>query len=134
MKSTTTVYSNIEQAFKISELAVAAGASFVARGTVYHANQLLGLMEKGFLKQGFSVVEVISHCQTQYGKLNRMGGAVAMLEWQRDHAVPVEQAAKMSQETLADKFLTGVLVDREMPVYEDEYEKVRARAQEAEGG
>ena len=134
MKSTTTMYSNIEQAFKISELAVAAGASFVARGTVYHANQLVGLMEKGFLKQGFSVVEVISHCQTQYGKLNRMGGAVAMLEWQRDHAVPVEQAAKMSQESLADKFLTGVLVDREMPVYEDEYEKVRARAQEAEGG
>ena len=134
MKSTTTVYSNIEQAFKISELAVAAGASFVARGTVYHANQLSGLMEKGFLKQGFSVVEVISHCHTHYGKLNRMGGAVAMLEWQRDHAVPVEQAANMSPESLADKFLTGVLVDREMPVYQDEYEKVRARAQEAEGG
>jgi 2-oxoglutarate ferredoxin oxidoreductase subunit beta len=134
MKSTTTIYSSIEQAFKISELAVAAGASFVARGTVYDANQLLGLMEKGFLKQGFSVVEVISHCQTQYGKLNRMGGAVAMLEWQRDHAVPVGQAAKMSQESLADKFLTGVLVDREMPVYQDEYEKVRARAQETEGG
>jgi len=134
MKSTTTIYSSIEQAFKISELAVAAGASFVARGTVYHANQLSGLMEKGFLKQGFSVVEVISHCHTQYGKLNRMGGAVAMLEWQRDHAVPVEQAVKMSQESLADKFLTGVLVDREMPVYQDEYEKVRARAQEVEGG
>jgi 2-oxoglutarate ferredoxin oxidoreductase subunit beta len=63
-----------------------------------------------------------------------MGGAVAMLEWQRDHAVPVGQAAKMSQESLADKFLTGVLVDREMPVYQDEYEKVRARAQETEGG
>ena len=134
MKSTTTIYSSIEQAFKISELAVAAGASFVARGTVYHANQLSGLMEKGFLKQGFSVVEVISHCHTQYGKLNRMGGAVAMLEWQRDHAVPVEQAEKMSQESLAGKFLTGVLVDREMPVYQDEYEKVRARAQETEGG
>ena len=134
MKSTTTIYSSIEQAFKISELAVAAGASFVARGTVYHANQLSGLMEKGFLKQGFSVVEVISHCHTQYGKLNRMGGAVAMLEWQRDHAVPVDQAEKMSQESLAGKFLTGVLVDREMPVYQDEYDKVRARAEEAEEG
>jgi 2-oxoglutarate ferredoxin oxidoreductase subunit beta len=134
MKSTTTVYSSIEQAFDISELAMAAGASFVARGTVYHANQLSGLMEKGFLKQGFSVVEVISHCHTQYGKLNRMGGAVAMLEWQRDHAVPVGEATTMSRESLADTFLTGVLVDREMPVYQDEYDKVRARAQEREGG
>jgi 2-oxoglutarate ferredoxin oxidoreductase subunit beta len=134
MKSTTTIYSSIEQAFKISELAVTAGASFVARGTVYHANQLSALMEKAFLKQGFSVVEVISHCHTQYGKLNRMGGAVAMLEWQRDHAVPVEQAARMSEESLEGKFMIGVLVDREMPVYQDEYEKVRARAQEREGG
>jgi len=133
MKSTTTAYSNVEQAFKISELAVTAGASFVARGTVYHANQLAGLMEAAFRKQGFSVVEVISHCHTQYGKLNRLGGAVAMLEWQRDHALPVEQAAKAAPEALADKFLTGILVDREMPVYEDEYEKIRVRAQHREG-
>src|SRR3990172_3115290 len=37
MKSTTAVFRNIEQAFDISELAVTAGASFAARGTVYHA-------------------------------------------------------------------------------------------------
>ncbi len=128
MKSTTTVYSNIEHAFKISELAVTAGASFVARGTVYHAKLLDGLMQKAFAKQGFSVVEVISHCHVQYGKLNRMGGAVQMLEWQRDHAVPVEQAAAMPAARLEDKFLIGVLTDRELPVYQDEYEKIRQRA------
>jgi 2-oxoglutarate ferredoxin oxidoreductase subunit beta len=128
MKSTTTVYSNIEHAFKISELAVTAGASFVARGTVYHAKLLDGLMQKAFAKPGFSVVEVISHCHVQYGKLNRMGGAVQMLEWQRDHAVPVEQAAAMPPEKLEDRFLIGVLTDRQLPVYQDEYEKIRQRA------
>jgi 2-oxoglutarate ferredoxin oxidoreductase subunit beta len=128
MKSTTTVYSNIEHAFRISELAVTAGASFVARGTVYHAKLLDGLMQKAFAKPGFSVVEVISHCHVQYGKLNRMGGAVQMLEWQRDHAVPVEQAAGMPPEKLEDKFLIGVLTDRDLPVYQDEYEKIRQRA------
>lgn len=128
MKSTTTAYSNIEHAFKISELAVTAGASFVARGTVYHAKLLDGLMQKAFAKQGFSVVEVISHCHVQFGKLNRMGSAVQMLEWQRDHAVPVEQAAAMAPAKLEDKFLIGVLTDRELPVYQDEYEKIRQRA------
>jgi 2-oxoglutarate ferredoxin oxidoreductase subunit beta len=128
MKSTTTVYSNIEHAFRISELAVTAGASFVARGTVYHAKLLDGLMQKAFAKPGFSVVEVISHCHVQYGKLNSMGGAVQMLEWQRDHALPVEQAAAMAPEKLEDKFLIGVLTDRELPVYQDEYEKIRQRA------
>jgi len=128
MRSTTTVYSNIEQAFKISELAVTAGAVFVGRGTVYHAKLLDDLMEKAFLKQGFSVVEVISHCHTQYGRQNRLGSAVEMMEWQRDHAVPVEKALKMKSEEIAEKILIGVLVDKELPVYQDEYDKIRGRA------
>ncbi|MCX5803073.1 MAG: 2-oxoacid:ferredoxin oxidoreductase subunit beta [Proteobacteria bacterium] len=125
MKSTTTVYSNVEQAFKISELAVTAGAVFVGRGTVYHAKLLDNLMEKAFLKVGFSVVEVIAHCHTQYGRLNRMGSAVEMMQWQRDHAVTVEKANQMKEEELKDKFRIGVLVDRELPVYQDEYNKIR---------
>jgi 2-oxoglutarate ferredoxin oxidoreductase subunit beta len=128
MRSATTVYSNIEQDFRISELAVTAGAVFVGRGTVYHAKLLDSLMEKAFLKPGFSVVEVIAHCHTQYGRQNRLGSAVEMMEWQRDHAVPVEKALKMKSEELKDKIVIGVLVDKELPVYQDEYEKVRERA------
>jgi 2-oxoglutarate ferredoxin oxidoreductase subunit beta len=134
MRSTTTVYSNIEQHFKISELAVTAGAVFVGRGTVYHARLLDDLMEKAFLKPGFSVVEVVSHCHTQFGRQNRLGSAVEMMEWQRDHAVPVEKALKMKPEDLKDKILIGVLVDKELPVYQDEYEKIRERAKGATGG
>lgn len=132
MKSTTTVYSNVEQAFKISELAVTAGASFVGRGTVYHARLLDSLMEKAFMKNGFSVVEVIAHCHTQFGRINRMGSAVEMMEWQKNHAVTVEKAATADEKELADKFLIGVLVDRELPVFQDEYEKVRKRARGVE--
>jgi 2-oxoglutarate ferredoxin oxidoreductase subunit beta len=133
MKSATTVYNNIEQAFKISELAVTAGAAFVGRGTVYHAKLLDSLMEKAFLKKGFSVVEVIAHCHTQYGRQNRLGSAVEMMEWQRDHAVTVEKAAKMKPEELEDKILMGVLVDKELPVYQDEYDKIRERAKNDAG-
>ena len=130
MKSSTTLYSNIEQAFKISELAVTSGAVFVGRGTVYHAKLLDNLIERAILKPGFSVVEVIAHCHTQYGKQNRLGTAVEMMEWQRDHAVTVEKSATMRPEELQDKILIGVLVDKELPVYQDEYEKIRERAKE----
>ena len=132
MKSATTVYSNVEHAFSISELAVTAGAVFVGRGTVYHAKLLDNLMEKAFAKVGFSVVEIISHCHTQYGRMNRLGSAVEMMEWQRDHAVPVEKAARMKEEELQDKFKIGVLVDRDLPAYQDEYEKVRQWAKGTE--
>jgi len=130
MRSTTTVYSNIEQDFRISELAVTAGAVFVGRGTVYHAKLLDSLIEQALLKKGFSVVEVISHCHTQYGRQNRLGSAVEMMQWQRDHALPVEKALKMKSEELKDKVLIGVLINKELPVFQEEYEKIRSRAKE----
>jgi 2-oxoglutarate ferredoxin oxidoreductase subunit beta len=128
MRTTTSPYTHIEHSFMISELAVTAGATFVARGTVYHAKMLDALLEKGLRKQGFSVVEVISHCHTQYGKLNKLGGAVEMLQWQKEHAVMVDKVAEMSPDQLMDKFPIGVLVDRDLPVYTDEYDKIRATA------
>jgi len=85
------------------------------------------------LKPGFSVVEVMAHCHTQYGRVNRLGSAVEMMEWQRDHAVTVEKAAATKPEELEDKILIGVLVDKELPVYQDEYEKIRERAKAAMG-
>ncbi len=128
MKATTALYSNIEQEFKISELAVTAGAVFVGRGTVYHARLLDTLMEKAILKKGFGVVEVISHCHVQYGKQNLLGSAVDMMKWQRDNAVRVNQAKRMKPEELEGKIITGVLVDKELPIYQDEYDKVKERA------
>ncbi len=132
MKSTTSPYTNVEHSFKISELAVTAGAAFVGRGTVFHAKLLDSLIEKAFAKVGFSVVEVIAHCHTQFGRINRMGGAVEMMEWQRDHAVTVEKAQTMTGEELKDKFLIGVLADRELPAFQDEYERVRTWAKGSE--
>ncbi len=130
MKATTALYSNIEQEFKISELAVTAGAVFVGRGTVYHAKLLDGLMEKAILKKGFGVVEVISHCHVQYGKQNLLGSAVDMMKWQRDNAVMVQRTKRMKPEELEGKIITGVLVDKELPIYQDEYDKVKERAKE----
>lgn len=133
MRSSTTIYSNIEQDFKISELAVTAGAVFVGRGTVYHAKLLDSLIEKAILKEGFSVVEVISHCHTQYGRQNRLGTAVEMMELQRDNAVPVEKAATMRAEELQNKIVIGILVNKELPVYQNEYDKIRERAKGTTG-
>jgi 2-oxoglutarate ferredoxin oxidoreductase subunit beta len=72
-RATTAVYGSVEHSFNISQLAVCAGAVFVARGTVYHTRQLDQMIEKALLKKGFSVVEVISQCQTHYGRLNKLG-------------------------------------------------------------
>lgn len=128
MKTTTAVYKNIEHAFPIAEMAVTAGAVFVGRGTVYHARLLDQLIEKALVKEGFGVVEVVSHCHTQYGKLNRLGSAVDMMRLQKEDAISVEKARDMDPTALEGKIVIGVLVDRTVPIYQEEYEKVRARS------
>jgi 2-oxoglutarate ferredoxin oxidoreductase subunit beta len=130
-KAATAVYGHIEQAFSIAELAVTAGAAWVGRGTVYHANLLDQLMEQAILKRGFAVVEAISTCHVQYGRRNRLGGPVAMMTWQKEAAVRVEKAKTMSPAELKDKFSIGVLVDRELPIYTSELRKLRESARAA---
>lgn len=126
--ATTTALYNIEPAFNISELAVTAGAVFVGRGTVYHAEMLYKLIEKALLKKGFSLLEIITHCPTYFGRKNKLGSAVEMMEWQRDFAVPVEKAGQLPPEQMEGKFTIGVLMDKEAPGFLDEYEKVKAQA------
>jgi 2-oxoglutarate/2-oxoacid ferredoxin oxidoreductase subunit beta len=130
-RATTATYGTVEPNFNISQLAVCAGAVFVARGTVFHTRQLDQMIEKALLKKGFSVVEVISQCQTHFGRLNKQGNQIEMMKWQRDHAVPVEKAKTLSPAEMADKFEVGVLVDREAPTYHEEYAKLRLKAKES---
>jgi len=126
--ATTAPYRNIEHAFSIAELAVTAGAGLVARGTVYHANLLDKWIEQAIRKRGFSVVEVISNCHTQYGRRNRLGGPVDMLKQQKKAAIRVEKAQNLSKEELEGKTTIGILVDRDLPIYVKEYRKIREAA------
>ena len=126
--ATTASYGHIEHAFSIAELAVTAGADFVARGTVYHAQLLEDIIETGLRRRGFSVVEVMSNCHIQFGRRNQMGDPVVMMKWLKDHAVTVAKARGMSSEEMGDRFTIGILQDVEKPVYTEEYRKIRDRA------
>ena len=78
------------------------------------------------------MVEVISHCHTQFGAKNKLGDAVEMMRQQKAMAVRVDKAKTMSPEDLAGRLTIGhPLVDRDLPVYTEEYEKIRHTAREA---
>jgi len=129
-KSTTSVYGHVEHAFNIAELAVAAGASFVARSTVYHATHLEEMIKKAINKRGFSVMEIISNCHVQHGRRNKLGGAVEMITGFKDQAVTVAKAEKMSAEELAGKITIGVLTDVDKPISTEEYQRIAGEARE----
>ncbi len=129
--STTSLYGALDQPFDVAALAAATGATFVARTTTYHVKELEKLLLRAFHHKGFSVVEVIAACTTCYGRRNRQGGAVEMMRWQKEVALPIGRAGELSAEELQGRIVTGVMVEREAPEYVEEYEKVKQRASAA---
>lgn len=121
---TTAPYGNIDQPFDIAELAMGAGATFAARGAVYHAALLAKTIEKGIRHKGFSIIDVASLCPTYYGRKNKKGSAVDMMKYQKDNTVMVEKAKTMTEEELNGKIVIGVLRDKEAPEYSEEYAKL----------
>jgi len=122
--STTTPYGNVEKHFSPGELAVAAGASYVGRTTVYHVPQMEKMIMNAIEHRGFSLVEAISNCHTYYGRLNRQGDPVAMVKMFKELAVPVARAKNMTPEELEGKLVTGVLAEVDKTEFCDEYQKV----------
>ncbi|MCP4632690.1 MAG: 2-oxoacid:ferredoxin oxidoreductase subunit beta [candidate division Zixibacteria bacterium] len=123
----TAPHGNVEHPFDVHGLTKGAGATYFARGTVYHAAQMQTLLRGALENKGFSVVEVMSNCHTLYGRLNREGSAVKMIEWMKTHSVNVKAAEKKTPEELEDKFITGVLWQDDRPEYCEQYENLIVR-------
>ena len=127
--ATTAPYGHIEQPFPIAELAVAAGAPFVARSTVYHVQELEKYIAQAITRQGFALVEAMSYCHTTLGRLNRWGSAPDMMRGLKETSITLRQAEKMSEEEKQGKIIRGVLVERDVPEYTQLYEQIIERAQ-----
>ncbi len=133
--ASTSIYKNIEYPFDICKLVEGAGATYIARGTAYHYALTEKLISKALEHKGFSFVEVITQCPTAYGKRNKMGDPYDLLMWQKDHAVPVEQVSKFSQEELEDKFIIGeILVRNDRTEFIEANEQLKERARSIKGG
>jgi 2-oxoglutarate ferredoxin oxidoreductase subunit beta len=134
-RSTTARHGQVEPAFDLCRLAQAAGASFVARGTAGHIRALEKLIKSGIEHKGFSFVEAVVPCPTEFGRRNGMGSAVRMLEDERSRSIAKSKADKLTAEELVGKLVTGVLHDDpEAPEFQETHAAAaRAQADAATG-
>jgi 2-oxoglutarate ferredoxin oxidoreductase subunit beta len=123
--ATTAPFTNIDHDFDTVELAVAAGASFVARTSTYHIQQMTKIFRQAILHEGFSVVEIMSQCPTYFGRKNKIGSAVDMMEYYKNNTTSIGSKAKKENPDLIER---GVFVEKEMPEYCSEYDKIIERA------
>ena len=130
-RATTAPYGNVDRPFDIANLASGAGASFSARGDVYHARETIDIIKQAILHKGFSLVDVYSICPTYYGRKNKKGDAVEMLKWQKENLIPTGRYYSMSEEERANRKLIGILSFNDYPEYTEEYAKVIAGCRRA---
>jgi 2-oxoglutarate/2-oxoacid ferredoxin oxidoreductase subunit beta len=130
-RATTAPYGNIETPFPICDLAAAAGASYVARSTVYHALELDKFISEAILKDGFSVVEAVSYCHTNYGRLNKLGTAADMMRALKDNSLSQTAYGKLSPDEQAHntKIVRGNFLNIDRPQYTASYSNLITQVQ-----
>ncbi len=117
---------NIDPTFDGCKLAIAAGASFVAREKVTEPRKLEKVILEGLKHRGFSFIEALSNCHINLGRKNKMNSAMENLDWIDSITVSKAKYDKMSDEERLNLLPTGILhQDNEAAEYCDMYEEIK---------
>jgi 2-oxoglutarate ferredoxin oxidoreductase subunit beta len=106
-KTSTTGAGNPYRPFDLCRLARAAGATYVARYSVTQPVALINSLQKVLQHTGFSFIDVISPCPTQFGRRNRQGKPEEMIQDLIRISIRKEEAEQLSEEELSGKIVTG---------------------------
>ncbi|TFG03361.1 MAG: 2-oxoacid:ferredoxin oxidoreductase subunit beta [Promethearchaeota archaeon] len=144
-QSTTTPYKMFENRSDGVKLALAAGATYVARTTVAHPRTFMKYFKKGLQHKGTSVIEVITPCVTYFGRKNlnslgventeiegeKMDTGQKMIDWIKQNTIRRNQANLMTEDQLLNKYVIGEFrYQTDKPEYSDEYIKIQKFAME----
>jgi 2-oxoglutarate/2-oxoacid ferredoxin oxidoreductase subunit beta len=123
-RTTTSANGSIEQSFDTVQLALGAGATFVARTTTFDFDEMPRMIEAAMRHRGFSLVEILSQCPTYFGRLNRLGEGRALLDYEKDLTAPEEQ---VTRDELVSHLPTGIFRDEVRGEYTRRYAELCAR-------
>jgi len=129
MITSTSRYGHGEDEFNISELVKASGAGYVAKGTIANPVQLQKFIEKAMQKKsGFRFVEAINICPTHYGRNNKFGKALQMIEELQKNSINLKIAKNMQEEELKGKIVVGEYVNKEVDGFVKRYKEIQKKA------
>jgi 2-oxoglutarate ferredoxin oxidoreductase subunit beta len=126
----TSPHGTLEHTFDICAMVTAAGASYVARWTTFHPRQMRRSIKKAIQKKGFAMVEAVSQCPVQFGKVTKMGKAVDILKHFKDNSIRIEKAKQQNADALEGKIVVGEFVDVEKAELSSEWARIRRQLME----
>jgi 2-oxoglutarate ferredoxin oxidoreductase subunit beta len=117
---------NIDPTFNTCDLAIAAGATFVARESMIDPKKLEKVLIKAMEHKGFSVVEALSNCHINLGRKNKMASAMENLKWIDDITVTKKKYEEMNPDEQLNLLPTGILhEDKEQDEYCEMYAEIQ---------
>ncbi len=119
LKTMTTPYGNVEPPFDLCKLAETAGATFVSRWTTATARQGIRALEGALEHKGFSLVEFVAQCPTNFGRRALQSGDPAKgVRWIADHSATRSKSDAFEGEMSKDAmFILGDFVNKRRPVF-----------------
>jgi 2-oxoglutarate ferredoxin oxidoreductase subunit beta len=106
-KTSTTGEGNPYRPFDLCKLVEAAGAGYVARYAVSQPVSLIHAVKRALLREGFSFIEVLSPCPTQFGRRNTLDRPEEMIQDLIRRCIPREEAERLTAEELEGRIVTG---------------------------
>ena len=97
--------------------------SFILGPRATYHGHLIRSIREALNKKGFRFIEIISPCSTLYGRLNKLGDGLAMMQSFKGRGV-VKRWAKSSEVNTGfhTPITTGHFVDIEKPTYREQME------------
>jgi 2-oxoglutarate ferredoxin oxidoreductase subunit beta len=105
--TSTTTGGNIHRPFDLCKLALASGAGYVARYSVTQPLPLIKAVKKSLSITGFTFLEVMSPCPTQFGRRNRNDTPVDMMKALTADCISIKDSKNLSKKELEGKIVTG---------------------------
>jgi 2-oxoglutarate ferredoxin oxidoreductase subunit beta len=129
-RTATSPYGCFEHPFNIPYLAAASGAVYVARWTVLHVRRLERSIGEALAKRGFSLVEVIAPCPTNYDRWQKRRTGLDSLRYYHQKGV-IQHGINPRDADInvnGGEIIEGVFVNIEKPTFSDFCQEGLSRA------
>jgi 2-oxoglutarate ferredoxin oxidoreductase subunit beta len=106
-RTATSRKGNPYRPFDFPKLVKAAGAPYVARQSVTQPISLLNGIKTALQTKGFSFIEVLSPCPTQFGRRNEMSDPAVMFKSLMERCILKQDVKGLEANELRDKIILG---------------------------
>ena len=85
---------------------------------------ITALTKKGLENKGFSFIDAVSICPTNFGRKNKLGNAPKMLKYLKNNSIDINVIKKQPDIDTTGKIIVGELHNKPASEYTEKYQEM----------